>query len=77
MIRALSFRRQTRIFFVLMPHIASIALFWLSAICALVASLAVIWSVRPGRTHGFGDLVWAVLPTLALFVILGLTWRAI
>jgi hypothetical protein len=56
------------------------ALFWLAAACAVVASLAVVWSVRPRRTpgattHAVGDLVWAVLPTLALFVILALTWR--
>jgi hypothetical protein len=65
-----------------MPHLASVALFWLSAVCAVVASLAVVWSVRPrhaagGPTHGVGDLVWAVLPTLALLVILALTWRAV
>jgi heme/copper-type cytochrome/quinol oxidase subunit 2 len=57
-------------------------LFWLSAVCAVVASLAVVWSVRPrrgvdGHSSGVGDLVWAVLPALALFVILALTWRSV
>jgi heme/copper-type cytochrome/quinol oxidase subunit 2 len=61
------------------------ALFWLAALCAVVASLAVVWSVRPRRhaetatpgthSHSIGDLVWAVLPAVALFVILALTWR--
>jgi heme/copper-type cytochrome/quinol oxidase subunit 2 len=66
-----------------MPHLVSVTLFWLSAVCAVVASLAVIWSVRPRRAGGatsassVGDLVWAILPTLALFAILALTWRSV
>jgi hypothetical protein len=56
-----------------MSHTISALLFWLAAICAAVASLAVIWSVR----RRLGDLVWAVLPTIALFVILGLTWKSV
>jgi hypothetical protein len=56
-----------------MSHTLSVALFWLAAGCASVASIAVVWSVR----KRLGDLVWAVLPTVALFAILGLTWRAI
>jgi hypothetical protein len=79
----LSFPAQTGIFWALMPSAMSpmvyTTLFWLSTVCAVVASVALIWSVRPRRgtgiaTRGVGDLVWAVLPTLALFVILALTW---
>ena len=58
-------------------------LFGVAAVCAIVASVAVVWSVRPRRRatadggsalRGIGDLVWAVIPTVALFVVLAYTW---
>jgi heme/copper-type cytochrome/quinol oxidase subunit 2 len=58
-------------------------LFGVAAVCAIVASVAVVWSVRPRRRatadggsalRGMGDLVWAVIPTVALFVVLAYTW---
>ena len=79
----LSFLAQTGIFWapmtLAMSPMVYTTLFWLSAACAVVASVALIWSVRPRRgtgttVRGVGDLIWAVLPTLALFVILALTW---
>jgi ABC-type proline/glycine betaine transport system permease subunit len=65
-----------------MSHLASLTLFWLSTGCAVIASLAVVWLSRPartasGQTHSVSDLVWAIVPTVALFGILVLTWRAV
>jgi hypothetical protein len=65
-----------------MSHLASLTLFWLSTACAVIASLAVVWSSRPGRassgqSHSVSDLVWALMPTVALFAVLALTWRSV
>ncbi len=65
-----------------MSHVASLTLFWLSTACAVIASLGVVWASRPsrspsGQTHSVSDLVWAIVPTIALFGILVLTWRAV
>jgi heme/copper-type cytochrome/quinol oxidase subunit 2 len=69
-----------------MPELSPLVyttLFGVAAACAIVASVAVVWSVRPRRRatadggsalRGIGDLVWAVIPTVALFVVLAYTW---
>jgi hypothetical protein len=65
-----------------MSHLAALTLFWLSLACAVFASLAVVWASRPsrtpsGETHSVSDLIWAIVPTVALFAVLVLTWHAI
>lgn len=63
-------------------------LFWASVACCAIAQVYIIRSVRLGRhrseapvvasrsRHGV-EVVWVVLPALALAVLLLFTWRAI
>jgi heme/copper-type cytochrome/quinol oxidase subunit 2 len=63
-------------------------LFWLSVACCAVAQVFIIRSVRLGRNRTeapvvasrspYGsEITWAVLPALALVVLLVFTWRAV
>ena len=57
-------------------------LFFLSAVVALVAQLAVLRSViigrapasSPGRAARLAEIAWVLLPTIALVAILFATW---
>ena len=71
-----------------MPHLLATALFWLSVACCLVAQLLIIRSVvaarrlpavRPElpRARGSVEVMWAVVPGIALAALLFFTWRAI
>jgi heme/copper-type cytochrome/quinol oxidase subunit 2 len=60
-------------------------LFWLAAACCAIGHLAILRSVvmaRGGadqqseRRHRVVEIVWAVLPGIALAVVLTFTWRA-
>lgn len=64
------------------------ALFWASVACCAIAQVYIIRSVRLGRhrseapvvasrsRHGV-EVVWVILPAIALAVLLAFTWRAI
>ena len=71
-----------------MPHLLATALFWLSVACCLVAQVLIVRSVlaarglpavRPElpRARGSVEIMWAVVPGIALAVVLFFTWRAI
>ena len=62
------------------------AIFWLSAICCAVAQLAILRSViaapplaADGSSSTIGrratDIVWAILPGVALAAVFVVTWR--
>jgi len=66
----------------------STLLFWASVACCLVAQVLIVRSVVGARrlppaspelprAHAGVELVWAVLPAVALGVLLLFTWRAI
>jgi heme/copper-type cytochrome/quinol oxidase subunit 2 len=63
-------------------------LFWASVACCLVAQLLIVRSVLGARhlpsptadvprSRGAVELLWAVVPAVALAVLLAFTWRAI
>jgi heme/copper-type cytochrome/quinol oxidase subunit 2 len=60
-------------------------LFLPAAIVALVAQCAVLWAVIAGRAPAssrhrsarWADIAWVVLPTVALIVVLAVTWRSL
>lgn len=69
-----------------MPFRLTDAIFWISAICCAVAQAAILRSVivapvqAAGRTSNSlqrraTDIIWAVLPGLALVGVFVLTWR--
>jgi heme/copper-type cytochrome/quinol oxidase subunit 2 len=71
-----------------MPFFARQILFWSSAICCLLAQVLIVRSVlavrrlpepRPelSRSHDGVELLWALLPAVALGVLFVFTWRAI
>ena len=66
----------------------STLLFWASVACCLVAQVLIVRSVvgarrlpaaNPSlpRAHGGVELMWAVVPAIALAALLLFTWRAI
>ncbi|MGH7619448.1 MAG: hypothetical protein ACREPM_19700 [Gemmatimonadaceae bacterium] len=73
-----------------MPFRFADAIFWIAVACSAVAQLAIIRSaiVSPARVSSgdaavptsaarrAGEIAWAVLPGIALAVVLVLTWRA-
>jgi len=71
-----------------MPHLLATALFWLSVACCLVAQVLIVRSVvaarglpaaRPElpRARGSVEIMWAVVPAIALAALLFFTWQAI
>lgn len=69
-----------------MPVRLTDAIFWISAICCAAAQAAILRSVIIAPAHGPGgpsssigrratDLIWAVLPGLALIAVFVFTWR--
>ncbi|HEX7978725.1 MAG TPA: hypothetical protein VF461_09000 [Gemmatimonadaceae bacterium] len=71
-----------------MAHLPATILFWISVACCLVAQVLIIRSVlaaralpavRPDlpRARGSVEVMWAVVPGIALAVVLFFTWRAI
>ena len=63
------------------------AIFWVAVACCIVAQLAIVHSVviSPSRVPGsqptsaarrVAELAWAILPGVALAVVLFFTWRA-
>jgi heme/copper-type cytochrome/quinol oxidase subunit 2 len=63
-------------------------LFWLSVACCLVAQVLIVRSVLAARrlpaaspefprAHGGVELLWALMPAVALGALLLFTWRAI
>ena len=71
-----------------MPHLPATILFWISVACCLVAQVLIIRSVlaarslpavRPElpRARGSVEVMWAIVPGIALAVALFFTWRAI
>ena len=58
-------------------------LFWAAAACCAVAQLAILRALVLGRTPGAAptrraaEVLWSVLPALALAGLLVATWRAI
>jgi heme/copper-type cytochrome/quinol oxidase subunit 2 len=71
-----------------MSHLPATILFWISVACCLVAQVLIVRSVlaarglpavRPElpRARGSVEVMWAVVPAIALAVVLFLTWRAI
>jgi heme/copper-type cytochrome/quinol oxidase subunit 2 len=66
----------------------SFGLFWTSVVCCLIAQLFIVRSVLGARhlpnpeanvprSRGVVELFWAVIPAVALAVLLVFTWRAI
>jgi heme/copper-type cytochrome/quinol oxidase subunit 2 len=71
-----------------MPHYFVTGLFWASVACCLIAQLFIVRSVLGARhlpnpdaqlprARASLELMWAVVPALALAVLLLFTWRAI
>jgi heme/copper-type cytochrome/quinol oxidase subunit 2 len=71
-----------------MPHLLATILFWISVACCLVAQVLIVRSVgaarglpavRPDlpRAKGGVEVMWAVVPAIALAAVLFLTWRSI
>ena len=71
-----------------MPHLPATILFWISVACCLVAQVLIVRSVlaarglpavRPElpRARGSVEVMWAVVPAIALAAVLFFTWRAI
>ena len=71
-----------------MPHPVATILFWISVACCLVAQVLIVRSVvaarglpaaRPDlpRARGSVEVMWAVVPAIALAAVLFFTWRAI
>jgi heme/copper-type cytochrome/quinol oxidase subunit 2 len=71
-----------------MPHLPATILFWISVACCLVAQVLIVRSVlaarglpavRPElpRARGSVEVMWAVVPGIALALVLFFTWRAI
>jgi heme/copper-type cytochrome/quinol oxidase subunit 2 len=71
-----------------MPHPVATILFWISVACCLVAQVLIVRSVvaarglpaaRPElpRARGSVEVMWAVVPAIALAALLFFTWRAI
>jgi heme/copper-type cytochrome/quinol oxidase subunit 2 len=71
-----------------MPPLSATILFWIAVACCLVAQVLIVRSVlaaralpavRPDlpRARGSVEVVWAVIPAVALAVLLFFTWRAI
>jgi hypothetical protein len=60
-------------------------LFWVAALACAIAEAAILWSVITQRsTPGAGasspravEILWAVLPAIALGLVFVYTWRAI
>jgi heme/copper-type cytochrome/quinol oxidase subunit 2 len=64
------------------------AIFWIAVACCSVAQVAILYSVisSPARTSDSGietsparravEIAWAVLPGVALALVLTFTWRA-
>jgi heme/copper-type cytochrome/quinol oxidase subunit 2 len=71
-----------------MNHSFADGLFWLSVACCAIAQFFIIRSVRgsryvpdptahaPRSGHKM-EIVWAILPAVALAVLLVFTWRAV
>jgi heme/copper-type cytochrome/quinol oxidase subunit 2 len=71
-----------------MPHLLSTLLFWSSVACCLVAQVLIVRSVLGAarlpephagvpRSRESVELFWALVPAVALGVLLLFTWRAI
>jgi len=71
-----------------MPVSFAIGLFWISVACCVVAQLLIVRSVigarhvpRPDtelpRSRAGVELMWAIVPAVALVVLFVFTWRAI
>ena len=71
-----------------MPHSVAIGLFWTSVACCVIAQLFIVRSVLgarhlPSPVAGVPrsrigvELLWAVMPAVALAALLVFTWRAI
>jgi heme/copper-type cytochrome/quinol oxidase subunit 2 len=71
-----------------MPHPIATILFWIAVACCLVAQVLIVRSVlaarvlpavRPElpRARGSVEVLWAIVPAVALAVLLFYTWRAI
>jgi len=73
-----------------MPFSLADAIFWVAVACCVVAQAAIVHSVviSPSQSRvadaagpassarRLGELAWAVLPGIALGVVLAFTWRA-
>jgi heme/copper-type cytochrome/quinol oxidase subunit 2 len=71
-----------------MPQLPATILFWIAVACCLVAQVLIVRSVvaaralpavRPElpRARGSVEVMWAIVPAVALAVLLFFTWRAI
>ena len=71
-----------------MPNPLATFLFWIAVACCLVAQVLIVRSVvaaralpavRPElpRARGSVEVMWAIVPAVALAVLLFFTWRAI
>ena len=71
-----------------MPYPIATLLFWIAVACCLVAQLLIVRSVIAARTlpavrpdlpraNGGLEVMWAIVPAVALAALLFLTWRAI
>jgi heme/copper-type cytochrome/quinol oxidase subunit 2 len=65
------------------PHSLSLFIFWLAAVSALVAHVAILRSIlrvrrAPDRQAAAApsarEILWAVLPAIALAIVLVVTW---
>jgi len=71
-----------------MTHALAEPIFWIAAVICVVAELAILRSafvprrgaieaeVLPHSSRGI-EMIWAVLPAVALAILLAATWRAV
>jgi len=69
-----------------MPALLSDAIFWIAVVCCAAAQLLILRSVFAARGAGPAsslppvrrplEIAWALLPAVALALVLAMTWRA-
>jgi heme/copper-type cytochrome/quinol oxidase subunit 2 len=69
-----------------MPLPLADAIFWVAAVCCVVAQWFIVrgalraataTSATPAAARRWSDVVWAVVPAVALIAVLAATWRTL
>jgi len=58
------------------PAFLAQLLFWAAVFACLVAHIVIVRSVLRAWPRRFTELTWAVVPAIALAVVLVMTWRS-
>jgi len=57
------------------PALPAVVLFWTAAVVCAVAHVGILRSVLRAKQRRVTEIAWAVLPAVALAVVLLMTWR--